>query len=46
MDLFVLDKLVIAFIKTLMTNGYVQFSALTGLWVISEIVFPSKKVKK
>lgn len=46
MDLFFLDKLIVGFIKTLMTNGYVQFATLSGLWVVSEIVFPNKKVKK
>lgn len=46
MDLFVLDKLAIAFIKGLMTNGYMQFATLTGLWIVSEVVLPSKKVKK
>ena len=46
MSLFVLDKLMISFIKNLMTNGYLQFATLTGIWVISEVVFPNKKVKK
>lgn len=44
--MFALDKLVIKFIKELYTNSYMQFIALTGLWVISEIVIPTKKVKK
>lgn len=46
MDLFILDKLVITFVKGLMTNSYVQFATLAGLWVVSEIVFPNKKVNK
>lgn len=46
MDIFALDKLIIVFTKSLVTNGYVQFATLTGLWVVSEVVFPSKMVKK
>lgn len=44
--MFILDNLILGFIKSLCTNTYTQFATLTGLFIISEIVFPSKKVKK
>lgn len=45
MDLFILDKLIILFAKKLMSDAVTQFATLTGLWLVSEIVFP-KKTKK
>lgn len=46
MDLFVLDKLIINFVTRLMDDAQFQFSVLVGLWVVSEVVFPSKKKKE
>ena len=45
MDLFVIDKLIITFIKNIFTDTYTQFITLVGLFVVSYAVFP-EKVKK
>lgn len=44
--MFILDNLILNFFKSLFANGYLQFATLSGLWIISEIIFTTKKVKK
>lgn len=46
MDPFVIDKSILAFFYNLFHDSYTQFITLVGIFVISEIVIPSKKVKK
>ena len=46
MDLFVLDKLVLNYFKSLTSNAYTQLATLIGLWSVLGIVLPTKKVKK
>ena len=41
-----LDRLVLSFIKSVFNNSYMQFATLTSLWIIAEIIIPSKKVKR
>lgn len=45
MDLFVIDKLVVTFIKNIFTDTYTQFTTLVGLFIVSHAAFPGK-VKK
>jgi hypothetical protein len=46
MNLFALDNMVLNYIKSFFDNGYVQFATLAGLWIVAEILIPTKKVKK
>lgn len=46
MDFFILDKLVIAFLKSLVANPVKQFVVLLSVWIALEVLFPSKKNKK
>jgi hypothetical protein len=46
MDLFILDKLIINSVKTLMNDGVLQFTILVAVWIVSEIALPSRKTKE
>lgn len=46
MDFFILDKLVIAFLKGLLADPIKQFVTLLCAWITLEIFSPSKKNKK
>lgn len=42
MDLFVLDKIVIAFIQKLLTDPFTQFSVIAGIGAVVSAIFPDK----
>jgi hypothetical protein len=46
MDLFTIDKSILAFFYNLFHDSYTQFITLVGIFIISEIVLPTKKANK
>jgi hypothetical protein len=44
--MFILDNLLLNFIKNLFSNYNIQFAALVGTWIAAELAFQNKRMKR